>query len=285
MNLETFLTSLKIFLSCFSLWVSHIHVFLQRLLAYNQHLLNPTNGIFAQEYLLRLFSAGKSRNALYSPWVYSITFFGLVDLISIAPWYIERYLQSIGHFHGEVAKIFRIVRIFRVLQLEDFIVAFSKLDNVFRASKSVLQATGLMALIIWVGASALFFLFEKNNPNFRSCDPSVPLFGESTSQPGCYDFKSTDECNSHYEGMCKQAAFTNMPNTMFYVAVFLGGDWGFVDFTWKGKIVCMFLCIAGIAMYAIPVGTLFDSFGAVIGLNTDPEETEEEDGEGNTEIP
>jgi hypothetical protein len=69
------------------------------------------------------------------------------------------------------------------------------------------------------------------------------------------------------------------------VAVFLGGDWGFVDFTWKGKIVCMFLCIAGIALYAIPVGSLFDSFGAVIGLNTDPEETEEEDGEVNTEIP
>lgn len=49
----------------------------------------------------------------------------------------------------------RIVRIFRVLQLEDFLVAFSKLDNVFRASKDVLKATGLMAIIIWVGSSAL----------------------------------------------------------------------------------------------------------------------------------
>lgn len=240
---------------------------------------------FTVEYLLRLFSASKSRNALYSPWVYSITFFGLVDLISIAPWYVEFYLQSTGHFHGDVAKIFRIVRIFRVLQLEDFIVAFSKLDNVFRASKTVLQATGLMALIIWVGASALFFLFERNNPNFRVCDASVPLVGSSTLEPGCYDFQSTDECNAHYEGMCHQAAFTNMPNTMFYVAVFLGGDWGFVDFTWKGKIVCMFLCVAGIALYAIPVGTLFDSFGAVIGLCDQEEMEEEEGGEEGNEIP
>jgi len=38
--------------------------------------------------------------------------------------------------------------------------------------------------------------------------------------------------------------------------------------------VCMFLCVAGIALYSIPVGTLFDSFGAVIGLN-DEEEDEE----------
>lgn len=36
----------------------------------------------------------------------------------------------------------------------------------------------------------------------------------------------------------------------------------------------MFLCIAGIALYSIPVGALFDAFGAVIGL---AEEEEEED--------
>ena len=55
---------------------------------------------------------------------------------------------------GDQARIFRIARIFRLLQLEDFITAFSKLDNVFRASKDVLKATGLMALIVWVGCGA-----------------------------------------------------------------------------------------------------------------------------------
>jgi hypothetical protein len=38
----------------------------------------------------------------------------------------------------------------------------------------------------------------------------------------------------------------------------------------------MFLCIAGIALYSIPVGALFDSFGAVIGLNDEEDEEEEE---------
>ncbi len=182
----------------------------------------------------------------------------------------------------------------------------SKLDNVFRASKDVLKATGLMAIIIWVGSSALFFIFEENNPNFRQCDDSIPL-AEVDGKPGCYDFVSTTACNEYYPGMCSQSAFTNMPNTMFYVAVFLGGDWGFVgtsfpmlavfvinvlsriyfsltqtpmilsrsDFTWPGKLVCMFLCVAGIALYSVPVGTLFDSFGAVLGLSDDDEEEEE----------
>ena len=194
-----------------------------------------------------------------------------MDLLSVLPWYVQVILSKSGYLNGDAGKTFRILRIFRILQLEDFMVAFSKLDNVFRASKGVLKATGLMAVIIWVGSSALFFIFEENNPNFRSCHASVLLTG-TPDKPGCYDFASTKECNLYYPDLCYQSAFTNLPNTMFYVAVFLGGDWGFVDFTWQGKMVCMFLCVAGIALYSIPVGTLFDSFGAVIGLSEDDED-------------
>jgi len=184
---------------------------------------------------------------------------------------------------GDNAKIFRIFRIFRILQLEDFVVAFSKLDNVFRASKDVLKATGLMAIIIWVGCGALFFIFEENNPNWRSCDPSVAptqLEKSNKALPGCFDFRSTKECNDFYPGMCEQSAFNNMPESLYYTAVFLGGEWGVVDFTWPGRVVCLFLCVVGIALYAIPVGTLFDSFGAVLGLVED-EDDEEETGDGN----
>lgn len=231
---------------------------------------------FTVDYILRLFSARKSREALYSPFVYGMTFFGIIDLVSILPWYVQIALVKSGHpISGDEAKIFRIFRIFRILQLEDFIVAFSKLDNVFRASKDVLKATGLMAIIIWVGTSALFFIFEENNPNFRQCDSSVPVVG-TTDEPGCYDFESTSACNDFYPGMCSQVFFTHMPNAMYYVAVFLVGEWGVVDFTWQGKLVCMFLCIAGIALYSIPLGTLFDSFGAIVGLSEEEEEDEEE---------
>lgn len=71
------------------------------------------------------------------------------------------------------AAVFRIFRLFRLLQLERFMTAFTLLDNVFRASASVLKATGLMALIVWLGGAALFFLFERDNPNWRTCDGSV----------------------------------------------------------------------------------------------------------------
>ncbi len=231
--------------------------------------------IFATEYGLRLFCARKNREALFSPFIYATTFFGIVDLLSTAPWFVQQFLISIGALDesGDDAKIFRIFRIFRILQLEDFVTAFSKLDNVFRASKDVFKATALVAIIIWVGCGALFFIFEENNPNWRQCD-DIPLHSNHPKKPGCYDFPSTAACNDFYPGQCSQHAFTSMPNSLYYTAVFLGGEWGVVDFSWPGRFVCLFLCVVGIALYAIPVGTLFDSFGAVLGLGGDDEEEE-----------
>ena len=243
--------------------------------------------VFATEYILRLFCAPKNREALYSPFVYATTFFGIVDLLSTAPWFVQQALMATGNLSpdDDIARIFRIFRIFRILQLEDFVVAFSKLDNVFRASQDVLKATGLLALIIWVGCGALFYIFEENNPNWRECDASVPLYAnKSDSLLGCYDFRTTAECNEVYPGLCSQKAFVDMPNALYYTAVFLGGEWGVVDFTWPGRMVCLFLCVVGIALYAIPIGTLFDSFGAVLGMGGDDDEEEDDGGDDGGDV-
>ena len=233
--------------------------------------------VFAVEYASRLFCAPKNREALYSTFTYATTFFGIVDFLSTAPWFVQEALIASGAIQpdDDMARIFRIFRIFRILQLEEFVTAFSKLDNVFRASKDILKATGLMALIIWVGCGALFYIFEENNPNWRTCDDSVPLVSNITQIPGCYDFVSTAECNIFYPGLCEQQVFINMPNSLYLTAVFLGGEWGVIDFTWPGRFVCLFLCVVGIGLYAIPVGALFDSFGAVLGIGGDDDDEEE----------
>ena len=153
----------------------------------------------------RLFSAPKNRIALFSSWIYATTFFGLVDLLSIAPWYFEQYVLIFNPVvtQSSYTKFLRLFRILRILQLEGFIIAFSKLDNVYRASKDVLKATALMAIVVWVGCSALFFLFEENNPNWRICDSSIPAYGRPR-KPGCYDFPTTAACDARYPGKCHQ---------------------------------------------------------------------------------
>ena len=50
-----------------------------------------------------------------------------------------------------------------------------------------------------------------------------------------------------------------------------------VDFSPLGKVLCCFLVVAGIGLYAIPVGALFDSFqNRMEGGGDDDEEEEEE---------
>jgi len=224
--------------------------------------------VFSFEYLLRIFSISKDREHLYSRMFYATTFFGIIDVASFLPWYIQQIgiaLGLFGHDKSDAAAIFRIFRLFRILQLERFMVAFTLLDNVFRASADVLKATGVMALIIWVGGTALFYLFEVNNPNYRTCDEEVPL-------EECFAFASTAECNEAYPGSCSQDSFTTMPETLYLTAIFLCGEWAIVDFTWGGRIVAVFMCAAGIAIAAIPIGTLFESFGAVVGIDGDGDE-------------
>jgi hypothetical protein len=41
------------------------------------------------------------------------------------------------------------------------------------------------------------------------------------------------------------------------------GEWARMDFTWQGKIVGGFMIVAGIAIYAIPIGLLGEGFEAV----------------------
>jgi hypothetical protein len=165
------------------------------------------------------------------------------------------------------AAVFRIFRLFRLLQLERFMTAFTLLDNVFRSSASVLKATGLMALIVWLGGAALFFLFERDNPNWRVCD-------EEVDAATCYAFESVAACNAAYPGACSQTGFSTLPDSMYLTAVFLCGEWGLVDFTWGGRAVAVFMCIAGIAIAAIPIGSLFEAFGSVVGIEEGDDDDE-----------
>jgi len=219
---------------------------------------------FTVEYLLRIFSVVKDIDHLYSRWFYATTFFGIVDLLSIAPYYIQLVLSANGVEDDNVTAAFRILRLFRLLELEHFVEAFSVLDNVFRRSSGVFLASGLMALAIWISAASLFYLFERSNPNW------------------CTEWKDPS-CATKYTSSCsctEKIGFGTMPDSLFFVAVFLGGEWAVVDFTIPGKILCMALCLVGIAVYAVPVGTFFDSFGKVLEGGLDALEEDENEAEG-----
>lgn len=74
-----------------------------------------------------------------------------------------RYIQTVLYFSGVHidASVFRVLRLFRILQLEHFVSAFTLLDDVWTSCRGTLAATGLLALVVWVGSACLFYLFEK----------------------------------------------------------------------------------------------------------------------------
>ncbi|CAN0411363.1 unnamed protein product, partial [Ectocarpus fasciculatus] len=178
------------------------------------------------------------------------------------------------------ASAFRVLRLFRILQLEHFVSAFSLLDDVWTASKDTLAATGLLALVVWVGSACLFYLFEKVRcpvcrcstrlgQQYQAVDPGVSL--PVLPGPLCLFF------GLRSDNMCTGDAFSSIPDAMFYTAVFLGGEWSEIDFTWAGKVLCCVLCVFGIVLFGIPVGTVFEAFQDVM---QEVNEEEEEDTAG-----
>jgi len=130
-------------------------------------------------------------------------------------------------------------RLLRLFQLENYAKAFSLLDDVFYKTKDTLKGAALLALIIWIGSSCLFYIAEKDN-------------GENVG----YDDNGDNP-------------FASIPSSMYYVAVFLGGEWGKTDFTPFGKCLCVVFCIVGIAIFGIPVGAIFEAFGDALSEERD----------------
>jgi len=68
--------------------------------------------LFTIEYVLRLISVKQTRT-------YVLSFYGIVDLLSILPTFVELLLPGVGSIR--VIRIFRLLRVLRVLKLVGFL--------------------------------------------------------------------------------------------------------------------------------------------------------------------
>jgi hypothetical protein len=110
-----------------------------------------------------------------------------------------------------------------MLKSERETAAMELLFHVWQSTRTLLLATGVTAIFVWVASAELLYIFENTE--------------------------------------VRQTPFVDVPNSLYYVSIFLGGEWGYVDFhSLVGKAVCIFLCIGGIAIFAVPVGILFAGF-------------------------
>jgi voltage-gated potassium channel len=104
--------------------------------------------VFSVEYVLRIFVAKK-------PLKYIFSFYGLVDLIAIFPFYITNVFELTS------LRVFRIFRIFRLFKLVRYNRALNRFSIAFNIIKEELILFLMLTLIFLYIASAGIYFFER----------------------------------------------------------------------------------------------------------------------------
>jgi voltage-gated potassium channel len=120
--------------------------------------------VFTVEYVLRLV-------AVRRPLRYATSFFGIVDLIAIAPTYLSVLVP--GTQYLLVVRILRLLRVFRILKLAEYLTEADVLVRALRASQRKISVFLLTVLTLVVIIGALIYLVEGEENGFTSIPTSI----------------------------------------------------------------------------------------------------------------
>ena len=126
--------------------------------------------IFSLEYLYRI-SYSFANNGLKGVLNYIFSFFGLIDLISILPFYLNQFINLDGRFL-RILRLFRLTRIFKFGRDSNSLKLFTK--ALVSVREQLLFTLFLSALTILFSASAIYYLENEAQPDkFSSITESV----------------------------------------------------------------------------------------------------------------
>jgi voltage-gated potassium channel len=120
--------------------------------------------LFSVEYGLRLWCA---RN----PALYARSFFGVVDLLAVLPFYIGLFIP--GTRFLDVIKVLRMLRIFRVLKMAQYVGEADLLKNALVASRRKIGIFLVAIMTIVVILGSVMYIVEGEANGFTSIPRSV----------------------------------------------------------------------------------------------------------------
>lgn len=140
--------------------------------------------LFTIEYVLRLICVRK-------PWRYALSFYGIVDLLAIAPTYAALLIPNLSLLIG--VRTLRLLRIFRVFKLVAFVDEYVMLGRALRAStrKILVFLSVVLAIVLVMGT--IMYVVEGPAVGFTSIPAAVYWsittlstvgFGDITPQTG-----------------------------------------------------------------------------------------------------
>ena len=121
-------------------------------------------GLFTVEYILRLLSVKR-------PLKYAFSFYGLVDLLSILPTFVEILLPGAASLR--VVRMLRLLRVFRVLKLVGFLREAQILKDALWASrrKIIVFLSAVLVLVTLLGT--VVYIIEDAEAGFTSIPMSI----------------------------------------------------------------------------------------------------------------
>jgi len=191
-----------------------------------------TVGIFTVEYVMRFIGVGAHADykdrGLVGRLEWAVTFFPFVDLLSIAPFYID--LVTPGDMMPTTFfRTFRLLRLFRLFKAGKFVEGMSVFRNVIMDKGPLLLSIMYACLVFWVGFSVLMHYTERHNPI-----PAVA--GE----------------------------FDTLLGALWMTLLNMIGEIPIADYTDGGKVVGTFVIFAAIAIFGIPIAVLSDGMAEQI---------------------
>lgn len=120
--------------------------------------------LFSLEYLMRLWVARKSKD-------YALSFFGIIDLLSIIPTYLSLIL--VGSQYLLILRIFRLLRVFRILKLVRYLRSAQVLVDSMKASKEKIIIFLGAVVILATMLGTIMYMIEGGENGFNSIPRSI----------------------------------------------------------------------------------------------------------------
>lgn len=120
--------------------------------------------IFTVEYILRL-------TTVRHPLKYATSFFGIVDLLTVIPTYLDLLLP--GTRFLLVIRILRVLRIFRVLKLAKYVGEANLLIRAIKSSSRKITIFLFFVITIVVVLGSLMYIIEGSEHGFTSIPKSI----------------------------------------------------------------------------------------------------------------
>ena len=120
--------------------------------------------LFTIEYIVRVW-------IVRNKFKYMTSFFGIIDLLAILPTYLSLYITG-GQF-VLILRTFRLLRVFRILNLGKYISESYSLLNAMKASRYKITVFLEAVLVIVVIVGTLMYLIEGETSGFDSIPVSV----------------------------------------------------------------------------------------------------------------